>query len=230
MDRFAPSLTIVVPSFNEAANLPRLLDDALAFGRARCRAFTLLVVDDGSSDGTEALLRARAEPELRVVRHRQNRGLTAALRTGFSAAKSELVTWLPADGQIAPAELGKLLGVWRGEALVLSTYQRRDDGVGRLVLSRGLRLLLYVTTGLTDRLEGVYLFRRALLDELALVSERSAGAIGFEIAVKVRRLGHEVATTEIACLPRWSGRSKVANLRNVAQSLVELWRIRRSLR
>jgi glycosyltransferase involved in cell wall biosynthesis len=231
---FSPSLTIVIPAFNERDNLPRVVSDALAFARRACRDFEILVVDDGSSDGSGDLLAQLAQtlgaPELRVVRHERNRGLTAALRSGFFGAAREFVTWIPADGQIPLPELGKILDAWDGHDLVLSTYRRRDDGVARAVMSRGLRVLLRASTGLRDRLEGVYLFRRALLDELQLVSDRSAGAIGFEIAVKMRRLGKRVGSTEIECAPRLSGRSKVANARNVAQSLGELWRIRRSLR
>jgi dolichol-phosphate mannosyltransferase len=227
---FAPSLSIVIPAYNERDNLPRVLADALAFGRRACSRFELLVVDDGSSDGTPAVLAAAAAPELRVIRHDRNRGLTAALRSGFFGAAHEFVTWIPADGQIPPHELGKILDVWRGEDLVLSTYRSRPDGLARAVMSRGLRVLLWATTGLRDRLEGVYLFRRAFLDELGLVSDRSAGSIGFEIAVKARRLGKRVGSTEIECAPRLSGHSKVANARNIAQSLGELWRIRRSLR
>lgn len=227
---FAPSLTIVIPAYNERDNLPRVLADALAFGRRACSRFELLVIDDGSSDGTPAVLAGAAAPELRVIRHDRNRGLTAALRSGFFGAAHEFVTWIPADGQIPPRELGKILDVWSGEDLVLSTYRSRPDGLARAVMSRGLRVLLWATTGLRDRLEGVYLFRRAFLDELGLVSDRSAGSIGFEIAVKARRLGKRVGSTEIECAPRLSGHSKVANARNVAQSLGELWRIRRSLR
>jgi dolichol-phosphate mannosyltransferase len=224
---FAPSLTIVIPAFNERDNLPRVVDDALAFARGACANFEILVVDDGSSDGSADVL--PAAPEVRLIRHETNRGLTAALRSGFYGARNEFVTWIPADGQIPLPELGKLLAVWRGEDLVLSTYRARPDGAARLVLSRGLRLLLFVATGLRDRLEGVYLFRRALLDELELVSVRSAGSIGFEIAVKARRLDKRIASTEIECAPRMSGSSKVANARNIAASLGELWRIRRSL-
>ena len=231
---FSPSLTIVVPAYNERANLSRVIGDALTFARTSCRDAEVLVVDDGSSDGSAdelaSIARNHADAScLRVVRHERNRGLTAALRTGFSEARNDFVTWLPADGQIALGELAKILDVWSDHDLVLSTYRHRDDGLSRAVMSRGLRVLLWATTGLRDRLEGVYLFRRALLDDLALVSDRSAGSVGFEIAVKMRRLGKRVTSTEIECAPRLSGRSKVANARNIVQSLGELWRIRRSL-
>src|SRR5207247_5902170 len=99
---FAPSLTIVIPAYDERDNLPRVLADALAFARRACARFELLVVDDGSSDGSADVLAAAAAeaPELRVIRHERNRGLTAALRTGFFGAAHEYVTWIPADGQI----------------------------------------------------------------------------------------------------------------------------------
>jgi glycosyltransferase involved in cell wall biosynthesis len=225
---FAPSLTIVVPVFNERDNLPEVLGALLEFGRARCRAFEILVVDDGSRDGSAEVVPDAAE--LRLVRHPANRGLTAALRTGFFGAAKEFVTWVPADGQIPPDELGKILDAWRGEDLVLSTYRHRPDGIWRATMSRSLRVLLFLATGFRDRLEGTYLFRRALLDELELVARTSAGSIGFEIGAKARRLGKRIGTTEIECAPRLSGRSKVANARNVAAYLGELWRIRQSMR
>jgi glycosyltransferase involved in cell wall biosynthesis len=227
---FVPSLTIVIPAYNERENLPRVVGDALAFARASCRVCEVLVVDDGSSDGSEDVLQKLVAPELRIIRHAHNAGLTAALRSGFFGAANDFVTWIPADGQIPLVELAKILDAWNDHDLVLSTYRRRGDGVARMLMSRGLRLLLRATTGLVDRLEGVYLFRRALLDELDLVATRSAGAIGFEIVVKARHLDKRIASTEIECAPRLSGRSKVANARNIADSLAELWRIRRSLR
>jgi glycosyltransferase involved in cell wall biosynthesis len=225
---FEPSLTLVVPFFNERENLPRVVGDLLAMARTRCRNFEILCVDDGSSDGSaDAVPRA---PEVRLVAHPENRGLTAALRTGFHAADREFVTWVPADGQIPAGEVGRILDAWDGHDLVLSTYRHRPDGVVRLAMSRGLRVLLRIAVGLTDRVEGTYLFRRALLDELALVSRTSAGSIAFEIAAKCRRMGKRITSTQIECAPRLSGHSKVANARNVAATLGEIWRIRRSMR
>jgi hypothetical protein len=100
----------------------------------------------------------------------------------------------------------------------------------RIVMSRTLRLMLRVTTGLRDRLEGTYLFRRAFLDEIEIVSRAAAGSIGFEIAAKARALNKRITTTEIECAPRRTGHSKVANWRNVAHTFAEMWRIGRSMR
>jgi dolichol-phosphate mannosyltransferase len=229
-ERFAPSLTIVIPAYNEAENLPLVLPAAIEFVRSQCRDARLLIVDDGSADGTAQVLASYADdPHVRLLRHPQNRGLTATLRTGFYAADSEYVTWIPADGQTPLPELKKILMACQGADLTLSTYRRRPDGIVRATMSKSVRLLMQAATGLRDRIEGPYLFRRRLLDELDLVAQTSAGSIGLEIAVKARLAGKRITTTEIECAPRIAGRSKVANLRNIASYFIEIWRIRRSL-
>lgn len=225
---FAPSLTLVIPSYNEEQNLPRVLADALRVCGEVCREWEVLVVDDGSTDGTAALLKATAG--VRVVTHGRNQGLTATLRTGFFAAAKEYVFWVPADGQIPLTEVVKVLDAYRGEDLMLTTYRHRPDGVVRMVMSRTVRGLVYVATGFRDRFEGPYLFRRSLLDELELVARTSAGSIGLEIAAKARAMGKRLGSTEIECAPRLSGRSKVANLKNILSYLGEIWRIGESMR
>lgn len=218
----------MVPAYNERENLPLVVGALVKWLRAHARDFEVLIVDDGSTDGTfESIPRER---EIRVLRHGRNQGLTAALRTGLFGAAKEFVTWVPADGQIAAEELGKILDAWDGHDLVLSSYRERADNWRRKLMSRTLRVIIWALLGFADRLEGPYLVRRALLDELDLVSRTSAGSIGFEIAAKIRARKRRVASTQIECAPRMSGSSKVANARNVGAYFGELWRIRRSMR
>ena len=227
-----PSVSIVVPCYNERENLPAVLDALLTWGRGAIvrsvlSQFEIVVIDDGSVDGSTAQLAVASE--VRVVAHAKNLGLTAALRTGFSSATCEFVTWVPADGQIRPDAIEALLLARRhDEPLVISTYAHRPDGLVRAVMSKTARLFVHALIGFGGRLEGIYLFRRSLLEEIDLVSSRSAGIVAFELAAKVQRSGHAIATTEIDCLPRRSGRSKVADARNVATFIAELLKIRAS--
>src|SRR5439155_8571803 len=95
-----------MPAYNEAANLPVVAPRVIAACRAACPlGFELVVVDDGSTDGTATEIHSLAGtyPEVRPLAHERNRGLTAALRTGYFAAGGEYVLFIPADGQI-PAE------------------------------------------------------------------------------------------------------------------------------
>jgi glycosyltransferase involved in cell wall biosynthesis len=218
---------VVIPAYNERENLPVVLAETVDYLARAAPSARLLVVDDGSTDGTADVVVEGAR--VRLLRHPDNRGLTATLRTGFYAADTEFVTWIPADGQIPPGELGKILDAWRGQDLMLSTYRQRPDGLVRAAMSRTLRLLLRLSIGFRDRLEGTYLFRRSLLDTFPVVARVSAGSIGFEIGAKARRAGRSIGSAEIECRPRLSGASKVANLRNITATLGELWRIRRSM-
>jgi glycosyltransferase involved in cell wall biosynthesis len=90
-------LTIVVPSYNEAANLPRSIPPLIGFcEKNQCH---LIVVDDGSQDQTPEILRQFPSPCLRVIRHKVNRGYGGAIKTGLEATRSEWVITVDADGQ-----------------------------------------------------------------------------------------------------------------------------------
>jgi glycosyltransferase involved in cell wall biosynthesis len=222
-----------MPAYNEAANLPVVAPQVIDVCRAACGAdgFELVVVDDGSTDDTPLVAAdLTKDRSVRVVTHEQNRGLTAALRTGFYAARGEFVIFIPADGQSPPSEIPRFLAAARGHDMVLSTYTNRPDGISRKVMSFGLRLLLRAALGFNQRLEGPYLFRRDLLDRMELVAQRSAGSIGFEIAAKAQAAGARITSIDMACAPRLSGQSKVANARNIAQYLREIVEIRRSMK
>lgn len=88
----APSVTIVIPAYNEAEGLGRVLADLLPAGLAR----EVIVVDDGSTDATAAIAEAAGA---RVLRHAANRGYGSALKTGIRAASTDLVLTMDADGQ-----------------------------------------------------------------------------------------------------------------------------------
>src|SRR5437762_2045444 len=94
------SLSLVLPAYNEAAGIAAATeaDDALA---AFCPDYEILVVDDGSTDGTADAVEAvtRQRPRVRLLRHPANRGYGAALRTGFTAARGERVAFTDADAQ-----------------------------------------------------------------------------------------------------------------------------------
>src|SRR5436305_9050162 len=105
------SLSLILPAYNEAAGIAAAVaeaDDALA---AFCPDYEILVVDDGSTDGTAAAVEAvtRERPRVRLLRHPANRGYGAALRTGFTAARGERVAFTDADAQFDLADLQKLL-------------------------------------------------------------------------------------------------------------------------
>ena len=97
-----PSLTVVIPAFNEALRLPPVLDASLAYLQAAQRPWELIVVDDGSTDGTSEVVRQRCSScekgRLRLLRADGNGGKGAALRAGAAAARGDRIALVDADG------------------------------------------------------------------------------------------------------------------------------------
>lgn len=134
LTRRFPSVSVLVPAHNEVDNVPLLVEKVgRAFAALGIQGHAeLVLVDDGSTDGTADVAAAQAiiYPFLRVVRHRRNLGLTAALRTGFRTVTGDVIVFLPADLESDPEEdIPKLLGkLDEGYDVVAGWRQGRHDG------------------------------------------------------------------------------------------------------
>lgn len=230
-----PDLSLVLLAYNEEQSLGPVLDDALAYLDTRPGQHEVIVVDDGSSDGTLALARAAEarDPRVRVVVHEQNRGMGAGMRSGFGAARGDYVVMLPADGQVRAWEIDKLLPGLSQADIVLSTYgdDRARRGVWRLTLSRGLRLLMRALIHVSFELEGIYLFPVRAVREIGLDRvEAETFFFSFELITLAIERGYTVNTVVVRLHERMAGRSKVANLRQIRRVADELLRFARRRR
>lgn len=225
-----PELSVIVFAFDEEANVAPVLLELRRWLSANEPRAEIVFVDDGSSDGTSAeAAKALSGAAHQLLRHETNRGIGAALKTGVRAAKGAWVTFLPADGQIAPGAIGKLrAAVARERAdVVLSVYGYRDDGLHRKILSAGVRSLIWLVHGVRMRSDGPYLFRRSLFDPDQLAPDTFF--LNFEFPIRMLGAGVPTAVVTIECRPRRSGRSKSTGLKRiygVTQDLIEL-RVRR---
>jgi glycosyltransferase involved in cell wall biosynthesis len=125
-------LSLVVPAHNERDALPGLLEEMRAVCEATGRTFEIVIVDDGSTDGTMEMLEREAgeRPWLRVVRLRRNFGKSAALSAGFEHSSGEIVVTLDGDGQDDPAEIPALIAMLdEGFDLVSGWKRKRRDPV-----------------------------------------------------------------------------------------------------
>ncbi|MGB8329232.1 MAG: glycosyltransferase family 2 protein, partial [Polyangiales bacterium] len=190
----------------------------------------IVFVDDGSSDSTSAeAAKSLSGTPHQLLRHETNRGIGAALKTGVRSAKGAWVTFLPADGQIAPDAVGTLRSAARveGADVVFSVYDHRDDGLDRKILSAGVRALILLVHGVRMRSDGPYLFRRSLFDADKLAPDTFF--LNFEFPIRMLGAAVPSAVVTIECRPRRSGHSKSTGLKRiygVAQDLLAL-RVRR---
>src|SRR5262245_53803620 len=109
-DRSPIDLSLVIPVYNERDNLEPLVGEIAGSLAGTGWRYEVILVDDGSSDGSDAVLeRLRPDhPEVRVVRFARNAGQTAAMDAGFHRARGGIVVTLDADGQNDPADIPRL--------------------------------------------------------------------------------------------------------------------------
>jgi len=226
MSGVAPSMEIsaVLPAYNEEANLEEVVERTSRALATWARVSEIIVVDDGSQDGSAALLERlkAAYPTLRVVRHPHNRGYGAAVRSGYLAARFPWVFMMDADNQFDPAELGLLLQ-HAGEADIVTGYrkQRRDPLPRRLNAWAFFSLVrLFFGRQVRDVNCAFKLLRRDILSRMDL---RSNGAlINTEVFVLARRQHARIVEVAVQHYPRTSGKQTGANPRVVLRAFREL--------
>ena len=228
MRREKPGLSVFFPAYNDAGTIASLAIVAHMTARELTDDHEVIVVDDGSPDHTGELLdeMARVYPWLRVVHHGQNRGYGGALRSGFQAARKELVFYTDGDAQYDPREMRALYEALSPGVDFVNGYKiSRQDPLHRVVIGRLYHWLVKLAFGL--RLRDVdcdfRLMRRSVFDKVTLT--RSSGVICVELMKKVQDHGFRIAEVPVHHFHRSYGKSQFFNFRRVGRTLVDLGRL-----
>ncbi|MCP9773044.1 glycosyltransferase family 2 protein [Synechococcus sp. Tobar12-5m-g] len=225
-------LSVVIPLFNEHDNVPLLVDQVMAVLRPMGRRFELVLVDDGSSDGTDTILEhlASRTPELVAVLLRRNYGQTAAMAAGFAASSGAVLITLDGDLQNDPTDIPLLLErLEQGFDLVSGwRHQRQDAALQRLLPSKIANLLIARVTGVKLHDYGCSLkaYRREVVADLNLYGElhRFLPALAFIE-------GARISEVKVNHHPRRFGSSKYGIDRTfrVLMDLLTVWFMKRFL-
>jgi glycosyltransferase involved in cell wall biosynthesis len=209
-DRYS-LLSVIVPVFNERTTVAEVIRRIKAVEVPL--EIEVIVVDDGSSDGTDKVLAAMGDSTVRIINHPQNRGKGAAIRTGLEAVRGDLVLIQDADLEYDPADWSKLLDpILRGKARVV--YGSRFTGERKNMLplhwigNRFLSLvtnLLYSST-LSDMETCYKLFDRRVLQGITVQSDRFE--FEPEITAKVLRRGYRIYEVPISYAGREADEGK----------------------
>jgi dolichol-phosphate mannosyltransferase len=224
-------LSIVVMAYNEAPSIVSVLEEIDATLAREGYPYEVIVVNDGSTDGTgEAAVRyGRSRPHVLTLHHEVNRGIGEVYRSGFGAARGELVTFLPADGQF-PADIVKRFVPLMARAdLVVSRFDPHRRTLTARTLSMCERLLYRVLFGRLPEFRGIMMFRRSLLAEMGIQPGGRGWGVLMEILVRSARAGLHIESMHITLRPRAAGVSKVNNMKSVVANVRQALELRRTL-
>jgi glycosyltransferase involved in cell wall biosynthesis len=233
-------LSIVVPAYNEEHRLPPTLTRLAAYLATQPLRWEIVVVDDGSSDATSAVVeRAMASiPNLRLVRQRPNRGKGAAVRLGMLAARGQIRVMSDADGSMPPEQLPRLLApiiACTAEIAIGSRYAEgaRTDvkqPLYRVLWSRLANSLVQrsLVPGVRDTQCGFKAFTAEAARDLFARGRIDGWAFDLEILALARRAGFAIAEVGV----EWTDdrRSRVNPLKDMWKVMREALTIRKNLR
>ena len=220
-------VSVILPAYNERPNLAELVPETVNVLHEAGMTYEVVVVDDGSTDGTDELMGSLKGPEVVYLHLRRNAGKSAALSAGLARAKGEFIVLMDADGQDDPRELPRLLAALEGKRLAGDTAT--DDGVpdapvdlvtGRRAV-RNDRFVKRTTSKLYNRTtsmvtgvkgsdfnSGLKVMRRELATGLELYGE-----LHRYIPVLAQWRGFRVAEVDVAHHTRRHGESKFGKAR-----------------
>lgn len=220
-----PEISIVVPLFNEAENLPQLNEEIRSALHGEPTTYEVLYVDDGSTDGSAQVLHSLAETDdcLRIVSLQKNSGQTAAFAAGFRAARGEVIVTLDADLQNDPADIPRLIAEMTDCDVVCGVRSDRHDSKVRLISSRIANSVRNRLTdeSITDVGCSLRAFRRELTQDLPLFT----GMHRF-LPTLLRLQGGRIREIPVRHRPRIHGESKYGIHNRLWVGLADLFAVR----
>ena len=221
----SPTLSVVVPVFNEKENLPILIPKLVEVLKALPFSYEVIFVDDGSSDGSRRILKEMAsqDPSLRIIGFKENRGLSAALFAGMKEARGRKIVTLDSDLQNDPADIPRLLEHLDRYDMATGWRQKRQDTWLKRISSK-------IANAIRNRLSGedihdsactLRAFNKECVREIPVFN----GMHRF-LSTLVKMKGYRTIEVPVSHRPRRFGKSKY-NIRNrMVRSLIDLLAVR----
>jgi glycosyltransferase involved in cell wall biosynthesis len=226
------SISVFFPCYNEQANVGRTVEKALDVMEKLNADFEVIIVDDGSSDGTGQIADeiAGRNGRVKVVHHEGNFGYGAALQSGFKAATKELVFYTDGDGQFDINEMPPLLALMEQYDIVSCYRLNRQDSIIRKINGWCWTKLICLMFGLKIRdIDCAFkLYKREIFDKIELSS--TGALIDAEILARAARKDYRITQKGVHHYPRAAGEQSGASLRVVLRAFKELIKLQSRIR
>lgn len=223
------SISVFFPCYNDAKTIGGLVEDAFKTLKKLTNNYEVIVIDDGSADGSQEVLKklAKKYPKtFRPVFHPRNRGYGGALKSGFKTARKELIFYTDGDAQYDVAELPLLYSLLTPDVNFINGIKmERQDFVYRVIIGNFYALVMRwaFLLPIYDVDCDFRLIRRSLMKKIRLKS--NSGSICVELVKKAQRAGAKFRQVSIHHYPRCFGNSQFFNPRRVWDTFVEVSRL-----
>lgn len=223
----APSISLILPAWNEREVILTAIEEADSALRNLASRYEIIVVDDGSTDGTADLVDevSQTNPSVRCVRHNPNQGYGAALRSGFTAAEMDLVVFTDADCQFDLTELDRFVLLSKRYDVVCGYRIDRKDTALRCLYSKVYNQLvrLLLRTGVRDVDCALKMFHRDVVKKLPISG--NGFLVNSELLTQAKQQGFSVVEVGVSHRPRTEGESTVsiAHIPKVLSGLARYW-------
>jgi putative flippase GtrA len=219
------SLSVVLPAYNEEQVIASTVEQVTRELANLTRDFEVIVINDGSTDHTGAVLSAlhKLDRRVRVLTHKRNQGYGATLADGFAAATNDLTFFMDSDGQFDIRELKRFLSLIDAYDAVIGYRIERQDTWMRKLNAWGWKLVVRLALGVRVRdIDCAFkLLRTDFLQRHPL--ETRGAMINAELLYKLKAVGCTFREVGVRHLPRQGGRATGANLRVIGRAFWELF-------
>lgn len=226
------SISIVLPAFNEEINIVKTVSKIINFLSERFNDWEIIVVNDGSFDNTGKVCDnlAKQTPQVRAFHHPKNRGYGAALKTGISNSRKEMIFFTDSDGQFDFTELPLLLEHIDSHDIVSGYRKNRKDPPIRSLNAWGWNKLVTIVLGLRVKdIDCAFkLFNRRVFESVQI---ESVGAmVNTEILCQAKHFNMSLKELPVTHLPREHGTQTGANFKVIVKAFRELLILQRKLK
>ena len=228
----ADGVSLFFPVYNDEATLRAITERALRMFEEYGAPFEIIIVNDGSTDGSAKIAAdlVRENPAVvRVVHHEHNRGYGAAFRSGVAESRFDWICMVDGDNEYDVRDLLKMLKLRRFYGIVIAFRYRKLYSTSRIFISYVYNRLLrwLFRTQFRDVSTGIRIFHRSVLDDIDLTSD--SPFIGAELAIKAMLRGYPVGELGIQTFPRRFGRGTSTAPRNILLTIRDMLRTRREI-
>ncbi len=226
-----PELSIFFPFWNEEKNIQRVVEDAIPIAKRVASKWEILMVDDGSKDGTydRAVDLEKKHKNLKVVSHNPNRGYGAALKEGFSNSQYDVIVFTDGDGQFDFSQVDRFIESLSDADIIIGYRKKRRDHkiAKRLMLMSLLKIWDLILFGIwfKDIDCGFKMFKKSAMNEIGPL--RSEGAmVTTEILAKAKKKKLKIVQVGVDHYPRKYGAQTGAEIAVIIRAILEsfmLW-------